>query len=131
MNWRGGLIDRCGAPLLGAHGTALGATLVVLVVRHGGHWLARWTSLNTGTYRSEASSDSLKLTAFCSSEKQSSGSLTIASISFLLPALTESPNVYSKYPLRKVIEINMVISVAENVKCPKIFLLKHRIAKLF
>lgn len=92
MNWCGGLIERCGAPLLGAHGAALGASRVVLVVRHGGHWLALWTSLNTGTCRSEASSDSLKLTAFCSSEKQRSGSLNIASTSFLLPVLTLIPD---------------------------------------
>lgn len=37
MNWRGGLVDGCGSPLLGAQGAAGGASLVVLVMRHGGH----------------------------------------------------------------------------------------------
>lgn len=37
MNWCGGLVDGCGIPLLGAQGAAGGASLVVLVMRHGGH----------------------------------------------------------------------------------------------
>lgn len=53
MNWSGGLVDRHGAPLLGAHGAAM----VVLVVRHGGHQLAPWASLSTGPCRPGASSD--------------------------------------------------------------------------
>lgn len=52
VNWSGGLVDRRGAPLLRAHGAAM----VVLVVRHGGHQLAPWTSLSTGPCRSGASS---------------------------------------------------------------------------
>ena len=57
MNRCGGLVDWRGAPLLGTHGAAMGASLVVLVVRHGGHRLAPWTSLSTGPCRSGASSD--------------------------------------------------------------------------
>lgn len=37
VNWRGGLVDWRGAPLLRAQGAAVGAALVVLVVRHGGY----------------------------------------------------------------------------------------------
>lgn len=55
MNWCGGLVDRRGAPLLGAHGAAVGASLVVLVVRHGG------TSLSCERRRSEASPTALTL----------------------------------------------------------------------
>lgn len=36
MNWCGGLVARRGAPLLRAQGAAVGASVVVLVVRHGG-----------------------------------------------------------------------------------------------
>lgn len=57
MNRCGGLVDWHGGPLLGAQGTAVGASLVVLVVRHGGHQLAPWTSLSTGHRGSGASSD--------------------------------------------------------------------------
>lgn len=60
----GALVNRCGglvhgreAPVLRAHGAALGASLVVMVVRHGRHQLALWTSLSTGPHRSRASSD--------------------------------------------------------------------------
>lgn len=55
MNWCGGLIDGCGAPLLRAHGAAMGAS-IVLVVRHDRHQLAPFTSLSTGPCRSGASS---------------------------------------------------------------------------
>lgn len=37
MNWCGGLVDGRGIPLLGAQGAAGGASLVVLVMSHGGH----------------------------------------------------------------------------------------------
>lgn len=37
VNWCGGLVDRRGIPLLGAQGAAGGASLVVLMMRHGGH----------------------------------------------------------------------------------------------
>lgn len=57
MNRCGGLVDWRGAPLLRAHGAAVGASLVVLVVRHGGHQLTLCTSLSTGPHRSGASSD--------------------------------------------------------------------------
>lgn len=40
VNWCGGLVDWRGAPLLRAHGAAMGASLVVLVMGHGGHQLA-------------------------------------------------------------------------------------------
>lgn len=40
MNRRGGLVDWRGAPLLRAHGAAVRASLIVLVVRHGGHQVA-------------------------------------------------------------------------------------------
>lgn len=50
MNRCRGLVDRRGAPLLRAHSTAMGASLVVLVVRHVGHRLALWTSLSTGPH---------------------------------------------------------------------------------
>lgn len=62
---RGALVNRCGGglvdwgatPLLRAHGAAMGATLVLVVVRHVGHQLAPWTSLSTGPRGSAASSD--------------------------------------------------------------------------
>ena len=62
---RGALVNRCGGglvdwgatPLLRAHGAAVGATLVLVVVRHVGHQLAPWTSLSTGPRGSAASSD--------------------------------------------------------------------------
>lgn len=37
VNWCGGLVDRRGIPLLRAQGAAGGASLVVLVMRHGGY----------------------------------------------------------------------------------------------
>lgn len=37
MNWCGGLVDGRGISLLGAQGAAGGASLVVLVMRHGGY----------------------------------------------------------------------------------------------
>lgn len=37
MNWCGDLVDGRGIPLLRAQGAAGGASLVVLVMRHGGH----------------------------------------------------------------------------------------------
>ena len=56
MNRRGSFVHWRGAPLLGAHCAALGASLVV-VMRHGGPRSALWTSLSTGPHRSGASSD--------------------------------------------------------------------------
>lgn len=57
MNWCGALVDGREAPLLRAHGAAMGASLVVLVVRHVGRQLTLCTSLNTGPCRSGASSE--------------------------------------------------------------------------
>lgn len=59
MNRCGGLIDWRGAPLLRAHGAAMGASMIVLVVRHGRHQLAPCTSLSTGPCRSGASSETV------------------------------------------------------------------------
>lgn len=58
MDWRRDLVHRRRAPLLRAHGAAVGASLlIVLVVRHCGHRAALWTSLCTRPRRSGASSD--------------------------------------------------------------------------
>lgn len=62
---RGGgtLLNRCGglahwreAPLLGAQGAAVEASLVLMVLRHGGHQSALWSFLSTGTHRLGTSS---------------------------------------------------------------------------
>lgn len=80
MNRCGGLVDWHGGPLLRAHGAAVGASLVVLVVRHGGHRLAPWTSLSTGPRRSGASSDTFSHSLLAVHLKNKrSGSYTIAS----------------------------------------------------
>ena len=57
VNRSAGLVHWRGAPLLRAHGAAVGAPLVVMMLRHVGHQLAVWTSLSTGPLRSGASSD--------------------------------------------------------------------------
>lgn len=80
VNRCGGLVDWRGAPLLRAHGAAVVASLVVLVVRHGGHRLAPWTSLSTGPRRSGASSDTFSHSLLAVHLKNKrSGSYTIAS----------------------------------------------------
>lgn len=78
----GALVDRCGGldwhrtPLLRAYGAAVGASLVLMMVRHGGHQSAPWTSLSTEPHRSGTSSDTL--TARRTSETQKSESHTIS-----------------------------------------------------
>lgn len=62
VNRCGGLVDWRGTPLLGAYGAALEATLVLLV-RHGGHHSAPWTSLSTEPCRSGTSSSTSLLPA--------------------------------------------------------------------
>lgn len=57
VNWCGGFVDRRGTPLLRAHGAAMGASLVVLVMRHGWHQSAPQTSFSTESHGLGASSD--------------------------------------------------------------------------
>lgn len=70
MNRRGGLEDRRRAPLLGAHGAAVDASLVVLVVRHVGGAGRLCVPRSTLSPADQEHPLESSLTACCSSEKE-------------------------------------------------------------
>lgn len=87
MNRCGGLIDWRGAPLLRAHGAAMGASMIVLVVRHGRHQLAPCTSLSTGPCRSGASSETVSSSVLAVHLKNEGQEVTQSPSSFYCSAV--------------------------------------------